>query len=76
VPVGSSSLTWSAARATTSPSAWRTNSLRIAFARSAASAARSGLMTSWQIPDFVAQVDEDEPPWSRRRAVQPASVTR
>jgi len=52
-----------------------TNSLRIAFARSRPRRRVPG-DDELADPGLVAQVDEDEPPWSRRRAVQPASVTR
>ena len=50
-PVGMFGFTASGARATTSPSAWSTNSLRISCAVAAASGARSGLMTSCTLPE-------------------------
>ena len=75
-PVGRFGLTASGARATTSPSAWRTNSLRISFASSAASGARSGLITSCVIPVRSRRSTKTSPPWSRRRATQPARVMR
>ena len=49
-PVGRFGLTASGARATTSPSACRTNSLRTSCATPAASAARSGLITNCTLP--------------------------
>ena len=53
-------LTVSGARATTSPSAWSTNSLRISFASSAASGRTLGVDHELRDPGAVAQVDEDE----------------
>ena len=67
-PVGMFGLTVSGARATTSPSAWSTNSLRISFASSAASGACSGLITSCVIPVRSRRSTKTSPPWSRRRA--------
>jgi len=73
-PVGRLGLTASGARATISPSAWSTYSFRIPCAAFAASGARSGLTTSWQMPVWSRRSMKISPPWSRRRAAQPASV--
>ena len=64
------------ARAATSPSARRTNSLRMSCAALAASGERSGLTTSWPTPVESRRSMKTSPPWSRRRATQPASVCR
>ena len=70
-------MTASGARATTSPSARSTNSFRTRVRGAlAASGARSGLTTSWQTPVSSRRSTKTSPPWSRRRAAQPASVTR
>src|SRR5205823_1264022 len=63
-------------RATISPPARRTNSLRTSCAACAASGAVSGLTTSWQTPVWSRRSTNTSPPWSRRRAAQPARVTR
>src|ERR671932_445089 len=68
--------TVSGARATISPVARRTNSFRTSCAARAASGAVSGLTTSWQIPVWSRRSTNTSPPWSRRRAAQPARVTR
>ena len=67
-------LTVSALRATSVPSARRTNSFRIWCASSAASAASSGLITSCVIPLRSRRSTKIRPPWSRRRAAQPARI--
>src|SRR5205085_4145504 len=68
--------TVSGARATISPVARRSNSFRISCAAPAASGAVSGLTTSWKIPVWSRRSTNTSPPWSRRRAAQPARVTR
>ena len=52
-----------------------TNSLRISFASSAATRRRSGLITSCMRPVWSRRSTKTSPPWSRRRATQPASVS-
>ena len=75
-PVGRFGLIGSGARATTSPLAWSTNSLRISCAVSAAAGECSGLMTSWTLPVWSRRSTKTSPPWSRRVSAQPATVTR
>ena len=75
-PVARFGFTSSGARATTSPSARSTNSLRTPCAASAAAGACSGLTTSWQRPARSRRSMKTRPPWSRRRWAQPASVMR
>ena len=75
-PVGRFGLTFSGARAATSPVARRTNSFRMSCAAAAASGDRSGLTTSWLMPVESRRSMKTSPPWSRRRATQPASVWR
>ena len=68
-------LTVSALRATSVPSARRTNSFRIWCASSAASGASSGLITSCVIPLRSRRSTKIRPPWSRRRATHPDRVS-
>ena len=75
-PVGMFGFTFSGERAVTSPVARRTNSLRMSWAALAASGERSGLTTSWPTPVESRRSTNTSPPWSRRRATQPASVRR
>ena len=65
-PVGIFGLTVSGERATTSPLARSTNSLRISFASSAAAGERSGLTTSCMTPVWSRRSTKTSPPWSRR----------
>src|SRR5438552_2694355 len=74
-PVAMPGLTVSGVRLTTVPCAWITNSLRSSCAVPAASGAFSGLITSWRTPPSSRRSTKIRPPWSRRRATQPASVT-
>ena len=71
-PVGIFGFTVSGERAATSPRAWSTNSLRISCASSAAAGERSGLITSCVTPVRSRRSTNTSPPWSRRRATQPA----
>ncbi len=74
-PVGIFGFTVSGERATTSPVARSTNSFRISFASSAAAGERSGFTTSCTRPVWSRRSTNTSPPWSRRRAAQPATVS-
>ena len=68
-PVGSSGLALPSGRSPTSPVTWMQNSLRSWCATA------SSRTTTWTTPLASRRSMKVTPPWSRRRATQPASVT-
>src|SRR5664280_3737743 len=74
-PLGRLGLTVSGERATTTPRAAITYSGRTCSAAACASGASDGSNTSWTRPLRSRRSTKISPPWSRRRATQPARRT-